>query len=90
MENERVLIATDSKTLKAVLSELFYQKSDTKPLPEFETDKLTKHQAAKLAGISIPTLDKQIKLGKFNQHSIGRKKYLLKSQVVESLRNTNL
>jgi len=90
MENERVLIATDKMTLKAVLTEMFYQKSDSKPLPEFETDRLTKHQAAKLAGISIPTLDKQIKLGKFRQHEMGRKKYLIKSEMLTALRNTNL
>lgn len=51
-----------------------------------EIEKLTKHQAAILAGISLPTLNKLIRNGKFKQYSLGRKKYLLRSEVIESLR----
>jgi predicted DNA-binding transcriptional regulator AlpA len=87
MENERVLIATDAKTLKEVLSELFKQRNDVKELPEFEGDRISKPKAAKLAGISIPTLDKQIKLGKFKQYSLGTRRYFLRSEIIEALRN---
>lgn len=87
MENERVIIATDKTTLKEVLSELFNQQSESKQLPEFEEDRMSKPQTAKLAGISIPTLDKQIKLGKFKQYNVGHRKYFLKSEIIESLRN---
>ena len=90
MENERVIIATDSKTLKEVLNDFFKpnQKSDT--IPDFEDDKLTQPQAAKLAGISIPTLKKEIRAGKFKEYSLGRKKYLLKSEFIEALRKSNI
>lgn len=61
------------------------------PLPakpaDFESDRLSKVQAAKLAGISIPTLDRQIKLGKFKQYSVGKRKYFLKSEMLIALRN---
>lgn len=87
MENERVLIATDKNTLKEVLSEMFYQKTESKPLPEFEKDRLSKTQAAKLAGISIPTLSRQVALGKFKEYSLGRRKYFLRSEIIEALRN---
>lgn len=87
MENERVIIATDKITLKEVLSEMFSQKSDSNPLPEFQGDRLSKPQAAKLIGISIPTLDRQIKLGKFKQYNVGHRKYFLKSEVIEALRS---
>lgn len=87
MENERVLIATDRKTLKEVLSEVFSQKSGENELPDFEGDRISKPQAAKLAGISIPTLDRQIKLGKFKQHNIGKRCFFMKSEIIESLRN---
>ena len=59
------------------------------PEPDFEKDRISKSQAAKLAGISIPTLDKQIKLGKFKQYNLGTRKYFLKSEVIESLRNNS-
>ena len=87
MENERVLIATDRNTLKEVLNELFCQRSESNPLPEFEKDRLSKAQAAKLAGISIPTLSRMIAKGKFKEYSLGRRKYFLKSEIIESLRN---
>jgi len=89
MENERVIIATDKKTLKEVLSELFSQQNESKILPEFEGDRLSKPQAAKLAGITIPTLDKLIKSGKFKQYNLGRRKYFLRSEVIDALRKNS-
>ena len=50
MENERVLIATDSKTLKSVLHEIFKIESKTEVIPDFENDKISKEEAAKLIG----------------------------------------
>lgn len=90
MENERVLIATDSQTLKAVLTEIFKPESQVNVSPDFEIDKISKVKAAKMIGISIPTLDSQIKAGKFKQYSIGRKKYFLKSELQRALTNSNL
>jgi hypothetical protein len=87
MNNEKVFIATDKQTLKELLSEMFIQKNETRNLPEFEKDKLSKPQTAKLAGITIPTLDKLIRSGKFKQYNLGRRKYFLKSEVIEALRD---
>ena len=89
MDNERVLIATDKTTLKEVLNEMFNQKSEQKELPDFETDRISKTQAAKLAGTSIPTLSRMVAKGKFKEYSIGRRKYFLKSEIIASLRNQN-
>lgn len=89
MENERVFIATDAKTLKAVLSEMFNPKNETAKNPQFEDDRLSKPQAAKLAGITIPTLDKLIRRGKFKQYNLGRRKYFLRSEIVEALRSNS-
>ena len=88
MENDRVIIATDSKTFKKVLSDFFNQHLESKPAPDFEEDKLTQFQAAKFIGISIPTLKKEIRAGKFKEYSLGaKKKYLLRSEVIEALKN---
>ena len=89
MENERVLIATDRKTLIEALNELFILKHQPQTLPNFEEDRISKPQAAKLAGITIPTLDKLVRAGKFKQYNLGSRKYFLKSEVIESLRNNS-
>jgi predicted DNA-binding transcriptional regulator AlpA len=90
MKNRKVLISTDETTLREVLNEVFESKSKNKELPQFEEDRLSKTQAAKLAGISIPTLDKLVKIKRFKQYSIGRRKYFLRSEIIESLRNSNI
>jgi hypothetical protein len=90
MENERVIIATDSKTLRKVLNDFFNQASESNSVPDFEDDRLTQTQASKLAGISIPTLKKSIRAGKFKEYEIGRKRYLLKSELLQALRTTTL
>ena len=87
MENEKVIIATDRRTLTEVLNELFLTRAQEKALPEFEGDKMTKLQAAKMAGITIPTLNKLTQKGKFRQYNLGRRKYFLKSEMVEALRS---
>jgi len=87
MENEKVFIATDRQTLTAVLNEMFLKRSQEKALPEFEGDKITKLQAAKIAGITIPTLNKLTTKGKFRQYNLGRIKYFLRSEMIEALRS---
>ena len=86
MENEKVIIATDRQTLTAVLNEMFLKMLQEKALPEFEKDKISKVQAAKLAGITIPTLNKLASRGKFRQYSLGRRKYFLRSEMIVALR----
>lgn len=87
MENERVLIATDRATLREVLTEIMKPEAANANQPDFEADRLTKAKAAKLAGISIPTLDRRIKEGIFKEYALGRHKYLLRSEVIQALRN---
>ena len=87
MENEKVFIATDAESLKRVLNEIFASKAKSKEIPDFSKDKLTQTQASKLAGISVPTLKKEIRAGKFKEYSLGNKKYLLKSELLEALRS---
>jgi len=66
---------------------LYLEKSEKETnQPDFEADRLSKAQAAKLACISIPTLDRRIKEGMFKEYALGRYKYLLRSEVIEALR----
>ena len=86
MENERVLIAMDMKSFKQVLNEVFKSDSDPKIVPELQADRISKTQAAKYIGVTLPTLGKYIKLGKFKKYTVGNRVFLLKSEIDESLR----
>lgn len=89
MENERVLIAMDKQSFKDVLNELFNQNPGAKITPEFEGDRLTKTEAARLIRVSLPTLDRYLNAGKFKQYGVGHKKYFLKSEVIEVLKGNS-
>ena len=55
--------------------------------PLFEDDRKSKPEAAKIVGVSIPTLDRLILAGKFKQYNLGRQKYFLKSELLAALRS---
>ncbi|MDB4583450.1 helix-turn-helix domain-containing protein [Draconibacterium sp.] len=92
MEKDNFVIVTDRKTIASVVAEAVRQqnKQSIDSATEFEKDRLTQHQAALFIGISVPTLKKEIRAGKFKEYSIGaKKKYLLKSELLDALRNSN-
>jgi predicted DNA-binding protein (UPF0251 family) len=49
-------------------------------------EKISKNEAARFIGVSIPTLNKLVKQGKFKQHSLGHRKYFLKGEIVRVLK----
>lgn len=89
MEKENVIIVTDQKTIELVIENAVKRANQEKEssLSDFEKDRCSKPEGAKLAGLSIPSFDKQIKLGKFKQYNLGARVYFLKSEIITSLRN---
>lgn len=89
MEKENVIIVTDQKTIELVVENAVKRANQEKEtnLTDFEKDRCSKPEGAKLAGLSIPSFDKQIKLGKFKQYNLGARVYFLRSEIIESLRN---
>ena len=92
MENENFVIVTDKRTIESVVENAVRRAAKEKESDstDFENDRLSKVQAAKLAGISLPTLDKMVKLNRFKQYNLGHRKYFLRSEIIESLRNQTL
>ena len=90
MDNEKMVIITTRKELREEFYNAIESKSKENKALDFEEDRLTQTQASKLAGISIPTLKKEIRAGRFNEYKLGRKRYLLKSELIQSLRNSTL
>jgi excisionase family DNA binding protein len=75
-----------AKGLKKYFDE-YYPKDHRPQEPEFTRDRLTRTQAAKLAGVSLPTFAKLIKNGTFPEHGFGtRNKFYLRSEIIEALR----
>lgn len=90
MEKENFIIVTDQKTITSVIVEAIRQAGQSKKddfTSEFEKDRISKPEAAKLVGISLPTMDRQIKLGKFKQYNVGHRKFFLRSELIEALKN---
>ncbi|HZK96897.1 MAG TPA: helix-turn-helix domain-containing protein [Prolixibacteraceae bacterium] len=73
--------------LQIAVSDLIDVTPDIKKIPEFEEDRLTKTEAAKFVGVSMPTFDKLVKSGKFKQYNIGQQKLFLRSEIVEALKS---
>ncbi len=85
MEKEIVYI-TSKRELKESIREVLAEESGKNHQPDFEKEKLTRSEAAKLAGVSLPTLTKMIKKGMFPLHGMGRKQFLLRSEIIAGLR----
>jgi hypothetical protein len=92
MDDANFIIVTDKRTIESVVENAVKNAAKEKESDntDFEKDRLSKVQAAKLAGISLPTLDKMVKSKRFKQYNLGHRKYFLKSEIIESLRNQTL
>ncbi|MBW6536604.1 MAG: helix-turn-helix domain-containing protein [Mariniphaga sp.] len=54
--------------------------------PDITRDRINRTQAAKLAGVSLPTFAKLVKNGTFPEHGFGtRNKFYLRSEIIEAL-----
>jgi excisionase family DNA binding protein len=83
---EKLLFITTRDELKQILLEILREK-DFISAPSIEKDRLTRTQAAKLAGVSLPTFAKMVKAGKFPEHGFGtRNKFYFRSEIVEALK----
>lgn len=73
--------------LQIAVSDLISVTPDIKKTPEFNEDRLTKTEAAKFVGVTMPTFDKLVKAGKFKQYNIGYRKLFFRSELVEALKS---
>jgi len=62
---------------------------ESKSVPKFEEDRLTKTEAAKFVGVSMPTFDKMVKAGKLKQYNIVGQKLFLRSEIIEALKSND-
>ena len=88
MENEKVFIVTDRKTLFEVLSEVMTQKDESKKQPDFDvSEKKNRREAARFLDISYQTACNWTKSGILKEHGQGRKKFYLRAELIEAMKN---
>jgi excisionase family DNA binding protein len=64
-----------------------YQK--TEKVPDLETEKMDRKQAAKFLGVSYPTMYLWVRDGVLKEHGLNRKKYFLRSELIEAMQNNS-
>jgi len=83
---EMIIFITDKAELKNTLRELLSEKDFVRKEPEFEKERINRAKAEKLANVSPPTFKKMINKGIVKEHGFGRKKFFLKSELIEALK----
>lgn len=81
-----MLIITTKGQLKEVMSDIMKDYIASSPSLDIGHEKLTRKQVCELAGITLPTLARRVKDGSFIEHGSGRKRFYLKSQIIEALK----
>jgi hypothetical protein len=91
MSEEKIFIATNKSELRDLINEVIASKSQEIKQPDIENDRISKAETAKLISRSLPYVNKLIKSGILRDYGFGKRgKYLLKSEVLEALRNSTI
>lgn len=86
METSERILVINEKSLEQVILRILDSRDKKDDQTDFEKDRISKPQAAKMIGISIPTFDKLITAKRFKQYNLGGRKYFLKSEIFSALR----
>lgn len=95
MENEKVIIISDKQTLRELFEQVLRNDLDKKNDSDFESDlknnpsatKFDRRRAAKFLGVSYQTMHNWTKSGIIKEHGHGRKKFYLRSELIEAMKN---
>ncbi len=91
MEKEQFGVIVSEKRYLEMREKSEAYESRQEEKESLEKEKLTKPDAAKLIGRSLPYLNKLIRDGILKQYGFGKRgKFLLKTEVLEAIRNSNL
>lgn len=82
----QLVFITDKEELKQSIREVLNERNSEKPAISI-SDKMDRRQAAKFLGVSYTTMYNWLKDGILKEHGHARKKYFLKSELIESMQN---
>ena len=82
--NDESIVILKAKELREIIREEL--RANRPPEPDITRDRMNRTQAAKLAGVSLPTFAKLVKNGTFPEHGFGtRNKFYLRSEIIAAL-----
>jgi excisionase family DNA binding protein len=87
MENTALIINGTPEEIAEGLQRFADRNATPKPAPTFEDEKMTVAQAANYVGISYKTLCKLISEKRITCWGTNRKRFVLKSELIEDLKN---
>ena len=81
------VFVTDEQVLRKVIrEEMAEMKNESKPELDL-SGKMTRENAAKFLGVSYTTMYNWLKDGILKEHGYARKKYFLRSELIEAMQN---
>jgi transposase-like protein len=72
--------------LEQTIRKVMNEQNPVKPVIDF-SDRMDRRQAAKFLGVSYTTMYNWLKEGIVKEHGHARKKYFLRSELIESMQN---
>lgn len=85
----QLVFVTDEQILRKVIrEEIAGTKNTEEPKADFN-DNLTRREAAKFLGISYQCMYNWTKTGIIKEHGHGRKKFYVKPELIEALKNNS-
>ncbi len=84
---EKVMIYTTAQEIAEGLKIFLEKYMPEKQEPDFETEKMTVAQAANFIDVSYATMCKRITSGEVPVHGKGRTRFVLKSELIEAIKN---
>ncbi len=84
---EKIIIATDRKTLSEVLNDFFIPKDQVSEKKEFDfnNEKLNRREAARFLDVSYQTIGNWTNAGILKKHGYGRKKFYLRHELIAAM-----
>lgn len=83
------VFVTDEQVLRKVIREEIAEiKNESKPDLDL-SGKMTRENAAKFLGVSYTTMYNWLKDGILKEHGYARKKYFLRSELIEAMQNNS-
>lgn len=90
METTAIIIQGTPEDIAAGLRKFAERLPAPEPKPETDlTGRMDRRQAAKFLAVSYQTMQNWTKAGKLQEHGIGRKKFYLRNELIEVIKNNS-
>ena len=84
---DQLILVTTRKELKETLLEIFRESAPAAPQDLKPEEKMDRRKAAKFLGVSYQTMYNWTKSGVLKENGHGRKKYYLRPELIEAMKN---